>query len=246
MRNKTAIIIGASSGLGRSLSIELAKSAVKKIIICSSDIRDLIPLKKHIEVLYNIDVICSEQKYGLDKDAVSKTVKLIKDLKVNLIYFPIGYSCEDNLANMSSKMSQYIMDVNYFCILQICSALHKMALKKQMLFVGFGSIAASRGRSNNVIYSSSKRALKSFFESLMHSLRKVDSYVQFYDLGYLNTSLAEGKTKIFRPADIDTIARTIVSNINKKDITMYLPSYWFIVVTIIRLIPNYLFKKINF
>ncbi len=63
--------------------------------------------------------------------------------------------------------------------------------------VGFGSIAAARGRSGNVVHASSKRALESYFESLRHAWAGQGPRVQFYILGYLDTSLASGRTKLF-------------------------------------------------
>ncbi len=59
--------------------------------------------------------------------------------------------------------------------------------------VGFGSIAAIRGRRSNVIYASAKRALLSYFESLQHLAVGTPVRVHFYQPGYLATSQTFGK-----------------------------------------------------
>ena len=247
MNNKNAIVIGASAGLGRSLSIELAKYGVSQITICSSDLRDLLLLKKHIETLYNIRVNCLELKFDSNYSTADKVVTLINKQKINLIYFPIGYSCNDGLINKNFNLSKYILDVNFVNIAYICSSVFKSEIKiRNILFVGFGSIASARGRSTNVFYSLSKRALRSYFESLNHALGDSKSNVQYYELGYLDTTLAVGNTKFFKPANVDQIAKKIISNINKGSIFAYLPSYWFLIMAIIKLIPNYFFKKLKF
>jgi len=247
MKNKRAIIIGASAGLGRSLSIELAKYGVNQITICSSDIRDLLLLKKHIETVYKVNVHCLELKFDSNYSTADEVIMLIKKQKINLIYFPIGFSCNDALLNKNFDLLKYILDVNFVNITYICSSLFRSEIKiRNILFVGFGSIASARGRSTNVFYSASKRALRSFFESLNHALGDSKSNVQYYELGYLDTSLAVGNTKFFKPANVDQIAKKIISNVNKGSIFAYLPSYWFLIVVIIKLIPNYFFKKLKF
>jgi short-subunit dehydrogenase len=43
----------------------------------------------------------------------------------------------------------------------------------------------------------------------------------------------------------DTIAKGIISSINKKKNVVYLPSFWRLIMLVIKIIPESIFKKTN-
>ena len=79
--------------------------------------------------------------------------------------------------------------------------------------IGFGSIAAIRGRSLNATYAASKRALESYFESLRHFVVNSPLTVQFYMIGYIDTNLSFGADMtLFKPAQVDRLANIVFNN----------------------------------
>ena len=52
----TFIIVGASAGLGRSIAEKFA-SEKNDLVIISSDMKDLVPLKSDLEIRFKIKVI---------------------------------------------------------------------------------------------------------------------------------------------------------------------------------------------
>lgn len=91
------------------------------------------------------------------------------------------------------------------------------------VIVGFGSVAAVRGRSYNMSYSAAKRALESYFESLRHALSERDIRVQFYVAGFLDTNLAYGVRTHLPKADPHRLADEVVRQLGKDIGMRYFP-----------------------
>ena len=71
------------------------------------------------------------------------------------------------------------------------------------------------GRNINSYYAAAKRALETYFESLIFN-NKNNFNIHFYTLGYLNTGLAFGKDLKLPKGEVKKLARTVFKNKNKK------------------------------
>jgi short-subunit dehydrogenase len=112
--------------------------------------------------------------------------------------------------------------------------------------VGFGSVAAVRGRSRNVAYSASKRALQSLFESLRHAEESHGIAVTFYCLGYMNTSMAYGQRLPFPPISPASVAERVVRRLGRDTGTRFVPRYWRWVAMVLRALPWWIFGRLRF
>jgi short-subunit dehydrogenase len=116
----------------------------------------------------------------------------------------------------------------------------------QGLLVFFGSVAAERGRSSNVIYAATKRGLQSFYESIRHRCSATKIRVQYYQLGYIDTAQTFGKRLPMRPVAPHTVARAIVANLNNDFGAAYYPGYWRLIAVALRNTPWFIFRKLRF
>ena len=137
-----------------------------------------------------------------------------------------------------------INNANYLSIVHFIEKMIPIFEKKNNgSIVGFGSVASSLGRKKNVLYSASKRALNSYFESLISAYNKKNIKTQFYILGYLDTNLASDKDLIFPKACTKKLALKVYNNINKDNIIKYYPNWWGVICYLISIIPFYIIKK---
>ena len=105
-------------------------------------------------------------------------------------------------------------------------------------------MASSLGRKENMIYSASKRALNSYFESLSATFINSDIKIQFYILGYLDTNLTFDKKLILPKASTKQLSAKVLKNMNKSNIKKYYPSWWGLISYLISLIPFFIIKKL--
>jgi short-subunit dehydrogenase len=243
----TFIIVGASAGLGRSLAEKFA-SENHDLILISSDIRDLEPLKMDLENRFHVKIFPIEMSMTenhLDFTKVENSLKEASDLEGLL--FPIGLPYENDFPGLDKDKTKDIVYANFLSILIFVNKFLDLLKKKKSMIIGFGSVASIRGRSRNAIYSASKRGLESYFESLRHFTQDSKTCVQFYNLGYLNTNLAfnDEKTIFFKRADVKPLADIVFTNLFKDFGTKYYPRSWKLVKIILPLMPWNFFKKMK-
>ena len=239
------IILGASSGLGREITYLLAKKK-NDLIIISRDGRDLRAIKDDLEIQYKINVTYFE----LDLSSFEKIQNFFKSNpniinEIDGILMPVGMTIEndvitDNLENANQLIQSNLGSVIYF----ISKFLPTFIKKNNGLIVGFGSVSAIIGREKNAVYASSKRALESFFESLVIKTLATNLKIQFYVVGYLNTNLSYGKKLILPKGSPKKLAEIVYKNLNQNYYKKYFPFWWIYIAFILKILPFLIIKNI--
>jgi short-subunit dehydrogenase len=161
------LIVGASSGLGRDLANTLSKNS-HNLILISRDKRDLDVIKSDLENRYKTKI----SSFEVDLASKDSVVSFLDNNEIKLstidgVLFPIGMmSDNDTITQIKSEIDQ-INDANFLSIVKFLEKIIPIFNEKQKgTIIGFSSIASSLGREKNMLYSASKRALNSYFESL--------------------------------------------------------------------------------
>lgn len=243
----TWIVVGASTGLGRALAECLAQEGMPMLLV-SRDSRDLNSLASDLRIRFEAEISCvcydAEDHVGL----ANLLRGCIADGKsVEGIMFPIGYVEAGDRCDLSSIDSERLVKVNFLSVTSVISKfLPEMMEKGKGVLVGFGSIAGTRGRAENAVYSAAKRALQSYFESLRHRCERNGLVVQYYILGYMDTNLAFGQNLLLPKADPGRIAKAIIANLRKGGGTRFLPAFWKPICLLVRAIPWFIFKRMKY
>jgi decaprenylphospho-beta-D-erythro-pentofuranosid-2-ulose 2-reductase len=111
---------------------------------------------------------------------------------------------------------------------------------------GFGSVAGDRGRRLAPAYGASKAALHTFLESLRNRLSVHGIRVVTIKPGPTDTPMA--RSSAARPGGlypVDLAARRIARAIERGEHTVYVPARWRVIMTIVRCIPSFLFRKLS-
>lgn len=116
---------------------------------------------------------------------------------------------------------------------------------------GFGtvavisSVAGDRGRQSNYVYGSAKAAKTAFTDGLRNKMFQHGVHVLNIKLGFVDTPMTKEFKKGFLWAKAPDIASGIVSAINRKQDTVYLPFFWRYIMLIIKSIPEKIFKRLK-
>lgn len=190
---KTAIVTGASSGFGKIISIELAKTGFK-VISTMRDIRKadaLIDLASKENIsdrihIYPLDVTSSEsitifKKYITDLNEA--------DILVNNAGYAQGGFCEE--LTLHAYRSQF--ETNFFGVIAVTQAiLPIMRAKGTGKIINMSSISGKFGFPGLSAYSASKHALEGFSESLRLELRPFGIDVVLIEPGSYETNIWSG------------------------------------------------------
>lgn len=241
----TYIIIGGSSGVGRALAEKFAAED-EQLILISQDKRDTEALAAHLSLTCGtfvtaiaMDLTEQDLSYELIDQA------LVKHSTLKGVLAPIGLNSANDCVGVDDVNFEKITRANYMSPCKLINHCLPILRDNSGVIVGFGSVATARGRSRNASYAAAKRALESYFESLMHFNVNSSASSQFYVLGYMDTNLAFAENLLFPRANPNKLARIIYERKSKEGIYFF-PSYWSFIYTLVQRLPWVIFKRMSF
>lgn len=243
----TFLVVGASAGLGRALAEELARSH-QSLVLASSDLRDTTATATDLQLRHGIRAIPVRLDLAEESTSFAAMDAALAELSPLLgIAIAAGATSSGDMPGASSGEFDALVRTNFGAPCQIIDRyLHRLRDANRGIIVGFGSVAATRGRSRNAAYAASKRALDSYYESLRHSLSNTSVLVQFYIVGYLDTNLSFGQTTRLPRADPRMLAKKVVRRSGLDFGRSYFPAFWRPVCGIVRWLPYSVFRRLTF
>lgn len=164
--NKTFWITGAASGMGKSVSVALAKYNARIII---SD-RDEKGLKLTADEIQKNGGFARVEVLDMsDADGIVKTAKkVLSDEKIAGLYQFAGISQRSLLVDTPIENIRKIMEINYFGVVTLTQEVlpHMIDNNEGQLAVA-SSLVGKFGFPYRSAYSSSKHALHGYFETLL-------------------------------------------------------------------------------
>jgi hypothetical protein len=110
-----------------------------------------------------------------------------------------------------------------------------------------GSVAGDRGRASNYAYGAAKAAVHAFASGLRAQLFRHGVHVITIKPGFVATQMtAQLNLPALLTAEPDAVAARIQAAIDRRRNVVYTPGFWWLIMVIIRLVPERLFKRLKF
>lgn len=232
------IIVGASKGLGKSLSETFHDKEL--LLISRSTINT--NSEKHYQVNCNINEL----------DLNTLKIKYSK-IKIEAIFFTIGVVNKKDNLNLSDTEKNEIVNTNFLSIVKICEFfLENFSFKESSLLCFCSSVSTFQPRNKQVLYSSAKSALNSYVISLNYYLnhKQIKIRVANLILGFLDTEMNKDIKTLLPKKNTTDVALFIKKKLNSLNGTYYIPRYWLFIKIILNLLPSkiklYIFNKYKF
>jgi short-subunit dehydrogenase len=240
-----SVVIGASAGVGRALCDALA-AAGHDLVLVASDAEDLRAQAASLRLRHSIRVDFVAARLSNASDWHDPLLhELGPPERIDGLYLPIGFARDDDQGTLDLRAIRDLVETNFGgpgAIVAHC--LPAFLERGSGTIVGFGSIAAIRGRGRNVIYAAAKRALQSLFESLIHRTVGTGVDVHFYVLGYVATQQSYGRRLLLPVSSPEAVARAVVRDLGKGSAIEYYPWFWRPVALLIRALPQFVFRRL--
>jgi short-subunit dehydrogenase len=107
------------------------------------------------------------------------------------------------------------------------------------------SVAGERGRQSNYIYGSAKAMVTAFSSGLRNRYAKQGVHVVTLKPGFVATAMTAHLKQGPLFASADKAAQVIVKAMDKKKDVAYVPGFWWLIMGIIKAIPEGIFKKLK-
>lgn len=236
---KKAIIIGATSGIGKELA---------KVVSQNNYIVGLAGRRMHL---------LDELKEGLPDNSFIKHIDIAKpdeamdqlnDLisemgDVDLIVISSGIGFINNDLHWSNEKETIDVNVSGFTAMANV-AMHHFLLKGSGHLVGISSIAALRGDSSSPAYNASKAFISNYMEGLRKKISQKGLPIVITDIqpGYVDTALAKGEG-LFWVASPQKAAQQIYNAIDRKKKHAYITKRWRLIGWLMKTMPEFIYNR---
>lgn len=243
---KTILILGATSMIARMAAMSWAKRGYG-LYLASRDQQEVERISADIAIRYDVAVYHA----FFDIEQVERHERFIEKVVRETggifgVLLACGYLGNQAQAVVDASEMKKIIDVNY---LGACSILTHCAnaLSRQNagFIAGISSVAGDRGRQSNYVYGSAKAGLSVFLSGMRNRLYAQGIHVLTIKPGFVDTAMTYGRPGMFLVADPEQIGEAIVKAVDRRKDVLYVPWYWRAIMSIIKSIPECIFKRLK-
>jgi decaprenylphospho-beta-D-erythro-pentofuranosid-2-ulose 2-reductase len=243
---KSVLILGATSAMARAAANQLAGESYG-VILAGRDLDEIGLIAKDIQVRYGVKatpLYFDALAYDSHASFFNNCLELSDELKGVLLAY--GYLGDQKKGEQDFGEAKAIMDVNYTsCVSILTIAANYLEKEKGGFICVLSSVAGDRGRQSNYLYGSAKGALSLYLQGLRNRLAKSGVKVITVKPGFVDTKMTFGLEGMFLVAQPESIAQAINRSIKKSKDVVYTPKFWWAIMTIIKLIPEKIFKRMK-
>ena len=190
--NKTVIITGGGTGIGKGIALKLAKNNFN-IILASRNISNLQKVKEECNKLNNHNVI-TVQTDVTDSDSVSNLFEIVKDKfkKLDVLINNAGVFDGGPVDKLDIETWDKVLNINlrgaFLCLRE---AMKIMKSQKSGKIINIGSISGQVPRLNSTPYTTSKFALTGLTKAAALEAREHNISVSIVHPGNVVTELRQ-------------------------------------------------------
>jgi short-subunit dehydrogenase len=238
-----SLILGASAGVGRALGRSLAARGHDLLLAARGD-ADLAAEATHLRLVHgaNVDWLAVDAT-----DPAAAAALLRNGPAPRNLLFPVGLAVTNDDCLLPDADTIALININLTSVITTVAALLPALIESGGgNIVGFGSIAAIRGRGANAVYAAAKRGLEGYFESLRHRTAATGVRVQFYRLGYVATQMSYGRPMMLPAANPEWIAERVADGLDRDLGLVHLPRFWAAIAPVVRAVPWRIYRNAKF
>ena len=207
LSNKTILITGASSGIGRSCAVQCSKMGAS-LLLMGRNVDELNRTVSELQPGTKVEMIVADFSKMVDLELLIAE-KILTIGKIAGFIHCAGVEKTLPLKKQSSEVFQSIFDINVFAGFELAKIISLKKYKAEKAsFVFIASVAGMVGESGKTIYSASKGAVISGARSMSMELARSDIRVNSISPAMVKTPILE---KMF-----DGIGEEASQNIIKK------------------------------
>lgn len=234
-----AIVIGATSGIGRALAERLAAEGHRVAVTGRRE--DLLT-----EISAGLGERCIARRMDVADTAEARTVltEIWDEFEtVDLVILSAGIGFLNPERNWEEEHATLAVNVDGFTALAN-AAFNRFMGQGSGHLVGISSIGAVRG-GPAAAYNASKAYQHNYLEGLRVIAAKAKADVHVTDImpGFVDTRMAQGEG-LFWVAPVEKAADQILTAIRKKKRIAYVTRRWRLVASLLRVLPEWIYRRI--
>lgn len=237
---KKAIVVGASSGIGKSLAKKLVNEGYK-VGITGRRLNLLIEIQEQNPDAY----VVSDFDISDALHSTGKLERLVNELNgIDLLVLSSGTG--DLNSELDFGIDQEIIGTNVFGFTQIVNwAFNVFKEKRRGHLVCITSVAGMRGSRHSPSYNATKAYQINYLEALRQKVNNEGLQISITDIrpGFVDTPMAKGD-KLFWVVPVKKATNQIYDAIKMQKEIAYISWRWGIIAAIYSKMPKWIYEKI--
>lgn len=240
------LIIGATSAIAEATA-RIYASRGSRLYLVARDPKRLDAIVEDLRVRGAGTVGCSSldiNDLARHEEVLDAAWADLEDLDIVLVAhgtLPDQKSCE---ASVETALSEFATN-GTSTIALLTPLANRMERAGRGTIVVISSVAGDRGRASNYLYGAAKAAVTAFLSGLRQRLARHGVNVVTIKPGFVDTPMTRNFKKGPLWAKPEAVATGIVKAVDRGKSVAYLPGFWFLIMTVIRSIPEFIFKRIS-
>ena len=239
------VILGSNSEVAQAFVEKYLsnRAKIKNLYLFTSNEQNTKRFAQHIYVKYlqESTIIPLDITQEID-------YKKLEKIDAYLIFCATGFLGKNTQEGLYDKdNTQKIIDINYAKLIPLLNFFaKKMEAKRNGTIIALSSVAGERGRQSNFIYGSAKAGFTAYLSGLRNYLFNKKVRVMTVKPGFMDTKMTSGlplNPKL--TATPQQAANYIYKGYKNKKDEIYVLPIWWLIMLIIRNIPEFIFKKMK-
>lgn len=237
------LVLGASSAVARAFARLVAEQGAD-VILAGRDLEDMERTAADLRVRGS-GLIEVRNFDALDQASHGPFVTSLPEGPLD-VFVGFGLMHPQDELERDPELAQAVIAVNFLGVVSLLSRLApRLATRGSGRIVVLSSVAGDRGRPSNYIYGSSKAGMNAYLQGLRARLAAKGVSVTTIKPGFLDTAMTFGLPGMFLVASPEACARACLRHVNRGRDVAYFPAFWWLIMAIIKAIPERLFKRLK-
>jgi short-subunit dehydrogenase len=242
------VVLGATRGIGRALARRLAERG-DRVFLLGRDMAELARSAHDIEIRANQNLpvgftycdLARPETFATAMDAVLAVLSKVEAVVVTAGDFATQPTLEADL-----ERTRHLLTVNFTNTVLFCEEARTRLLAGGGTLCVFSSVAGDRGRKPVILYGAAKAGLAHYLEGLDYKYRAQGLRVVCVKPGFVKTSMTTGLKPPPFAGEADGVAADVVRAIDRGQPVVYTPRIWQAVMLLIRSLPRFVMRRVEF
>ncbi|MBW3635929.1 MAG: SDR family oxidoreductase [Armatimonadetes bacterium] len=237
------LILGATSGIARATALEFARRGFD-LVLAGRDLEEM-------EILAaDARVRCGNGVEIVEFDATnfdSHPEFWHRCGEVDGVICALGVMPPQQESERDWETCRAVIQVNYTACVSVLNLVANDFEARKVGFIAvLTSVAGERARKSNYIYGSAKSGLSAYTEGLRARLFVAGVSVTTVKPGPVDTAMTWGMEKLPLLVPPEKVASDIYRGVRRKADVVFSPAPWRLIMAIMRVVPSFIWKRLDF
>lgn len=242
---KRTLIIGATSAIAQATARHLAARGDRLFLIARTEAKlEAVMQDLRARGAEVCGAVADLNVFDRHEALLTEATQALGGLDVVLIAH--GTLSDQKAGERDYRVTEEELRTNFLSVVSLLTLLaNRLEAQRGGTIAVISSVAGDRGRGSNYIYGTAKGALSLFLQGLRNRLHPAGVRVVTLKPGFVDTPMTANVKKNALFASSDTVAQGIVAALDKGRDVVYLPAFWYLIMLLIRAVPERLFKRLK-